>query len=496
VSKSDVGRISATHTNTTGSRQSDILFTEGATLQFQVGTILGNGGYDDQNWVRGVANIPLTFFTNSTERMRITSGGNVGIGTTSPSAKLVISNNGGTGYEIDPANASGTIVSLFSYDRAASLWRATRYSGLDHRFEINGTTEAMRITSGGNVGIGTTSPYGRLELNGSGQSWTTAPAIRMWDSFNSKGWLVGNVNNYTPGDFYIRTLPSVSGDPGAGQQEFIIKHATGNVGIGTASPSELLEVVGNIRANISNGGGFMLTGASASGLVRAGATGLALRTNTTDRLTVDNNGNVGIGTTSPSAELQVEGAIKITGGNWPTGYAGLEFNYITNTSYIGSYDRTNSIYKKLFLFSEDLTLETGGAIRMFITSGGNIGIGTTSPSYKLHVEGNVSGISIYASHDIAAFSDITVKKEVKRIENAIEKVKELNGYTYVRTDDETGTRRAGVIAQEVQKVLPEVVSANPDGTLNVAYSNMIALLIEAVKEQQNEIDELKKLLKK
>ena len=133
---------------------------------------------------------------------------------------------------------------------------------------------------------------------------------------------------------------------------------------------------------------------------------------------------------------------------------------------------------------------------MRIATGGNVGIGTTSPSYKLHVEGNTSGISIYASHDIAAFSDITVKKEVKRIENAIEKVKELNGYTYVRTDDETGTRRAGVIAQEVQKVLPEVVSANPDGTLNVAYSNMIALLIEAVKEQQNEIDELKKLLKK
>jgi hypothetical protein len=66
----------------------------------------------------------------------------------------------------------------------------------------------------------------------------------------------------------------------------------------------------------------------------------------------------------------------------------------------------------------------------------------------------------------------------------------------VRTDDETGTRRAGVIAQEVQKVLPEVVSANPDGTLNVAYSNMIALLIEGMKEQQKEIDELKKLLKK
>jgi hypothetical protein len=78
----------------------------------------------------------------------------------------------------------------------------------------------------------------------------------------------------------------------SGVNRMVIK-SDGNVGIGTTSPSELLEVVGNIRANVSNGGGFMLTGASASGLVRAGATGLALRTDTTDRLTIDNSGNVG-----------------------------------------------------------------------------------------------------------------------------------------------------------------------------------------------------------
>jgi hypothetical protein len=100
------------------------------------------------------------------------------------------------------------------------------------------------------VGIGTTSPAGKLELEGSGQSWTTSPAIRMWDSFNSKGWLVGNVNNITAGDFYIRTLPSIDGNPSSGQQEFTIKHATGNVGIGTTSPVKTLDVQGQLA--ISN----------------------------------------------------------------------------------------------------------------------------------------------------------------------------------------------------------------------------------------------------
>jgi hypothetical protein len=95
----------------------------------------------------------IEMYTNSSEKMRVMTSGNVGIGITNPGARLVVSNNGGTGYEIDPAASSGTIVSLFSYDRANALWRATRYSGLDHRFEINGTTEAMRIKSTGVINL-------------------------------------------------------------------------------------------------------------------------------------------------------------------------------------------------------------------------------------------------------------------------------------------------------------------------------------------------------
>jgi hypothetical protein len=91
----------------------------------------------------------------TTFNMFINSSGNVGIGTTSQSAKLVVSNGGALGYEIDPTSTTGTVVSLFSYDRTAAAWRTTRYSSLDHRFEINGTTEAMRITSGGQFGFNT-----------------------------------------------------------------------------------------------------------------------------------------------------------------------------------------------------------------------------------------------------------------------------------------------------------------------------------------------------
>jgi hypothetical protein len=76
------------------------------------------------------------------------------------------------------------------------------------------------------------------------------------------------------------------------------------------------------------------------------------------------------------------------------------------------------------------------------------------------------------------------------IPQAIEKVRQLSGYTYTRIKD--GSRNTGVVAQEVQKVLPEAVQKDKDGILSVAYGNMVGLLIEAIKEQQTQIDRLKR----
>ena len=125
---------------------------------------------------------------------------------------------------------------------------------------------------------------------------------------------------------------------------------------------------------------------------------------------------------------------------------------------------------------------------------GRVGIKDSSPDYTLDVNGNVSGISIYASHDIAAYSDERVKKEIETIPNALDKVSKLRGVTFKRTDEGSSNKvHMGVIAQEVQKIIPEVVTAREsDGHLSVAYANMVGLLIESVKDLKAEIDELKK----
>jgi hypothetical protein len=108
------------------------------------------------------------------------------------------------------------------------------------------------------------------------------------------------------------------------------------------------------------------------------------------------------------------------------------------------------------------------------------------------------GNGIWTIGNVTAYSDRAVKTNFEVIPNALEKVKSISGYTYDRTDfvvdEETGempdTRQAGVIAQEVEKILPEVVCGE-EGNKGVAYGNMVALLIEAIKELSAEVDALK-----
>jgi hypothetical protein len=128
-----------------------------------------------------------------------------------------------------------------------------------------------------------------------------------------------------------------------------------------------------------------------------------------------------------------------------------------------------------------------------VSSSGYVGINTPSPGYNLDVGG-----TIRATGDIIAYSDSNIKTNLVLIDNALEKVTQINGYTYQRTDlDEINNtiRRAGVIAQEVEKILPEVVHTEENGMKSVAYGNMIALLIESTKELNTKVNKIMDYLK-
>jgi len=105
--------------------------------------------------------------------------------------------------------------------------------------------------------------------------------------------------------------------------------------------------------------------------------------------------------------------------------------------------------------------------------------------------------------DVTAFwsSDIRLKDNVRPIENALFKVKQIRGIEFEWNDKlgdrghlPSGTTDIGVVAQDVQKVLPEIVKERKDGYLGIRYERMIPLLIEGIKDQQKQIDELKEKL--
>ena len=91
-----------------------------------------------------------------------------------------------------------------------------------------------------------------------------------------------------------------------------------------------------------------------------------------------------------------------------------------------------------------------------------------------------------ATGNVTAYSDSRLKKDLVRIEDALDKIEQLTGYTYTRKD--TGERQTGLIAQDVQKVLPEAVSQAADGTLALAYGNLLGLVVEAVKDLSARLD--------
>jgi hypothetical protein len=132
----------------------------------------------------------------------------------------------------------------------------------------------------------------------------------------------------------------------------------------------------------------------------------------------------------------------------------------------------------------------------FNPSTGNLGIGTNTLNNTLSVAGSgyisnnlVTGGYITAGGAVTAYSDSRLKTNIHIITNSLQKLLQLQGVTYERTD--SGEAGRGLIAQHVQKLYPELVVENSNGMLSVAYGNFIADVIEAIRELQDQIDDIK-----
>jgi len=254
---------------------------------------------------------------NASEKMRITSTGNVGIGTTSPEQKLHISSNGSTLMRITGGGSS--IAGIDFGDSTNTDDGRIRYDNSSRYMQfVVADSEKMRITSAGNVGIGTTSPSsfnsrGRnLVVNSDGDTGITISAnstssstLLFADAFGG----TGGTATYRGVVEYDHANDSMAFSTAAAYRMRI--DSTGNVGIGTTSPIYPLQVVGN--AYVNNGALFIDSGQrikwgnSDQFIEGTNNTSLEFGTGGSTKMYLDNSGNVGIGTSSPASKLEVDG---------------------------------------------------------------------------------------------------------------------------------------------------------------------------------------------
>jgi hypothetical protein len=138
-----------------------------------------------------------------------------------------------------------------------------------------------------------------------------------------------------------------------------------------------------------------------------------------------------------------------------------------------------------------IVLATAGATaieRMRIDTNGNLGLGTTTPADKLSIVGNVTATGTISATSFPVTSDRRLKKNIVQVQNALEKVLKLRGveFDWIKT----GVHEIGVIAQEVEKIVPDLVMTNSKGFKSVKYANMVSLLIESTKETDEKITAL------
>jgi Chaperone of endosialidase len=409
-------------------------------------------------------------------------------------------------------------------------------SQIDRIQLFGGTNGETVIVRNGQIGIGVNSPTAPVHIE------KPSATINLNATDNIMGASViqfnrASVNNATigvasvtgafigqstPGDLLFRSTGNMLFSTNDGSTTALNILSNGNVGIGTngAAQSVKFHVTGNARIQHSTpaspslqlGGGvaggttwmeFWRSGFSNSrtgylGNVNSGVNDLQLTSEGGDLL-LTNGGAVTVKLTPTTVESNApvtssslaRGIFQTTAdyggtfGSWNSRSSALQVQAASNGSGYQIFRATHGIIRDL----AGLDVFAGGSttsdciVRLHVSNSSSGGLGFSD--FDFNGNGNFT-----APGDLIGFSDAKLKTNVVQLSDALRKVNLLRGVQFDRTD--TGQRGIGLIAQEVQSIVPEVVKSNDDGTLGVAYGNLVGLLIEAIKELTTQVQNIQR----
>ncbi|MGI6374304.1 MAG: tail fiber domain-containing protein [Patescibacteria group bacterium] len=448
-----------------------------------VGIGTSNPGINKLNVVGGPVLLGGSVFSGptSTSILRIASQGTPG--TVRPYIELM----GVTAADTTNENGGATI----KFRTSTSVGYGPEIGGIrrsggagDMIFRTGGSNvqERMRILDNGNVGIGTTNPLDKLHVVGTIRTNLTCTASGSALKTDSTGRIYCGAVDEVDAAIFLRSRDTRSVNDSPNAYPAVVKFdfkSNGTNGLydgGSYNGVMTWKSYGN-TTDFSGGPVMQLSYTSNGNLWTRLSTG-ATTWGTWRKVLVENNsGRVGIGTTNPGAKLEI---------NNTSGPADITLIHQTSGNYRRWRIESGNTYAVDAFSIKDTSGGTFPSIPEFMITRsdgngtGRVGIGTNSPQYKLDINGQARSLGFVYN------SDIRLKKDVRTISGALDKVLALRGVNF--TWKENGKPSVGLIAQEVEKIFPELVSG--DDEKGVQYGNLVAPLIEAVKEQQKIINNL------
>ena len=334
------------------------------------------------------------FFIVGSEKMRIASSGNVGIGTTSPGYKLTVAGDAGFSDWIYASKFYPT----------SSTTDILMQTGAGRTITLDPTSTGKVLIPNGNVGIGTTSPtQAKLVVSGN-------------VAFNQGDETMGQINpEFERLDFKVS-----DGVVDATPVAMTLREYAGGarLGIGTTSPGYKLSVSGNIGLTDGVSTGLLALVGGNYYIQNTGAYSTVFQTNGAERMRITSTGNVGIGTTSPDS-FNSEARNLVVNGSGDVGIS-IATTTTTGNSSVVFADGTGGTagYRGRLKYghaTDYMAFFTAAAERLRIESTGNVGIGTTSPNTKLDViSGTNGGIRISATDTTSNWRDIDIRSYVSQ----------------------------------------------------------------------------------